>query len=110
MGMSIHKGDDTVIIKLSGELDHHMTSGIRNQADEAIKSRSPSTVILDFSDITFMDSSGIGLVMGRYRLLQNTGGKIVIRGASSSIMSVMKMAGLERLAEFERGQTDESDK
>ena len=55
---------------LSGEIDHHNAPQIREAIDECVAFRQPNRLILDFGDVTFMDSSGIGLVMGRYRLIE----------------------------------------
>ena len=56
--------------------------------------------MLDFSLVTFMDSSGIGLVMGRFRLMQENDGKVVLQNLPAPIRKVMKLAGLDKLAEF----------
>ena len=57
-------------------------------------------LVLDFSLVTFMDSSGIGLVMGRFRLMQENDGKVVLQNLPAPIRKVMKLAGLDKLAEF----------
>ena len=86
---------------LSGELDHHTARGMREQVDAAVERSSVSRLRLDFSGVGFMDSSGIGLVMGRYRLMQARGGTLTVVGASERILRVMRLAGLERLPVFE---------
>ena len=58
----------------------------------------PEKLIIDFKDVTFMDSSGIGLVMGRYKLMRSLGGEIEVKNVSSHIKKVMKLAGLDLLA------------
>lgn len=86
---------------LSGELDHHAARSLREQVDATV-ARSDVTVLrLDFSGVTFMDSSGIGLIMGRYRLMQSRGGRVLVVGASERLLRVMKFAGLERLPVWE---------
>ena len=84
--------------RLSGEIDHHLAYDLRAALDDAIMKEKPHALLLDFSDVTFMDSSGIGLVMGRYRLMNSNGGEVEVTGASPSIKKVMKLAGLDRLA------------
>lgn len=86
---------------LSGDIDHHTSAEIRIVIDLEIEKLHPERIILDFSEVTFMDSSGIGLVMGRYKAAKPYGGKISVSGASQQIKKVMKLAGLERLAEIE---------
>ncbi len=84
-----------------GDIDHHTAAEIRTEIDLEIEKLHPERIILDFSEVTFMDSSGIGLVMGRYKAAKPYGGKIIVSGASQQIKKVMKLAGLERLAEIE---------
>ena len=101
MSVEINVTGEVVTAYLSGELDHHTAKEMRETIDAAIELNMPTLVILDFKDITFMDSSGIGLVMGRYRNLQKTGASLHISGASPSIYKVMKLAGIEKLAKLE---------
>ncbi len=84
-------------VYLAGELDHHNAAPLRERVDTAVQRRRPKVLVLDFSGITFMDSSGIGFVMGRYRLMQSIGGRLQVRGASPRMEKVMRLAGLERL-------------
>lgn len=84
---------------LDGEIDHHSSSLIRVSIDEAIIRKRPSVLVLDFEKVSFMDSSGIGLVMGRYKLMKSLGGKIRVLNLSPGAYKVMCLAGLERLGE-----------
>ncbi len=83
---------------ISGEVDHHTAKGIRTQIDSEIEKNSPMQIVLDFSAVTFMDSSGIGLVMGRYKIMQETGGSVIIQNPPQSIKKVMMLAGLDKIA------------
>lgn len=87
---------------LSGEIDHHTAKEMRETIDYALESSLPETLALDFKDVTFMDSSGIGLVMGRYKLMQSIGGTISVRNVSDHIRRVMRLAGLDKLAVIEK--------
>lgn len=87
-------------VYLDGEIDHHSASLIRTGIDDAVILRRPKLLILDFSEVTFMDSSAIGLVMGRYKLMKTHGGEIRVEGLSPSAYKVMKLAGMERLGEI----------
>ena len=89
-------------VRLEGDLDHHSAAIIRAGIDDAILVNRPKTLALDFGGITFMDSSGIGLVMGRYRLMQSLGGEIVMQNLPENIRKVMRLAGLERLGRMEK--------
>ena len=101
MSVEIRSSGHTVTAYLSGELDHHTAREMREAIDNAVELNMPGTLVLNFKNISFMDSSGIGLVMGRYRNISKTGGELHITGASPQIYKVMKLAGLERLAKLE---------
>ena len=92
--------DNVLEIKLVGEIDHHSASLIRASIDDAIIHKHPSLLILDFSGVTFMDSSGIGLVMGRYKLMKTVQGRIRVENLSPGAYKVMVLAGLEKLGEI----------
>lgn len=89
--------DRTATVYLSGELDHHNAAPLRERVDQVIRERHPQKLVLDFGGISFMDSSGIGFVMGRYKLMMAQGGQLQVRGASARMEKVMRLAGLERL-------------
>lgn len=86
--------DDTLYVTMSGEIDHHSIKSIRDETDVQILKHSPKGLVIDFKGITFMDSSGIGYIMGRYRLLQN----ITIVNANPNIKKVMVLSGIGRIA------------
>ncbi len=93
------KGVLTAFIK--GEIDHHTAPEIRESIDEAlVMAENTTLLVLDFSEVTFMDSSGVGLVMGRYRLVAGKGKKIRVDNLSSRDYKIMKMSGIEKLAEI----------
>ena len=98
MSVEIKVKGDVMTAYISGEIDHHTAAGIRESIDNAIELNMPSLLALDFGGVSFMDSSGIGLVMGRYRNVSKHGAKLHISSASPQIYKVMKLAGLERLA------------
>ena len=97
MVIRIEAAADETAVWLSGELDHHAARQLRQQVDLAVERNRPQRLRLDFSDVSFMDSSGIGLIMGRYRLMQLEGGSLSVTGASERLRKVMRMAGLDKL-------------
>lgn len=106
MPVTIEYRDETVRALLSGEIDHHASKDLRNQIDDAISRAIPQKLVMDFRDVSFMDSSGIGLVMGRYKQISVFGGKLYLTGLSAQQKKVMRMAGLDRLVTFEEtGET-----
>lgn len=82
-------------LKLVGELDHHNAEKIRKKLDKEILSNGAETVIFDLSDLTFMDSSGIGVLLGRYKLFATK--KLYITGAKENIDKVLKISGVYTL-------------
>lgn len=103
MSVRINISGEVLTAYLEGELDHHSAKDIREQIDNAIDRNAPSLLILDFRDLTFMDSSGIGLVMGRYRKMKEFKGEVHIANTSPQIYKVMKLSGLDRLARIDKG-------
>jgi len=87
----------TVTVYLTGELDHHGAAPLREQVDDIISARRPKRLVLDFGGVSFMDSSGIGFVMGRYKRLTAYGGVLRVQSATPRMERVMRLAGLERL-------------
>ena len=79
MSVKIINEDNKVIALLSGEIDHHNAKSLRQDIDFSLRENQPEELIMDFSEVGFMDSSGIGLVMGRYKLMQEIGGNLVVR-------------------------------
>ncbi|MGN0674492.1 MAG: anti-sigma factor antagonist [Oscillospiraceae bacterium] len=98
MPVIIDTEENTVIARLSGEIDHHSAKSLRDDIDLAIDRHHPKQLVLDFDGVTFMDSSGIGLVMGRYKSIKPYGGSIIIENTGAQIKKVMRLAGLDRLA------------
>ena len=93
--ISSEKGVMTV--KLSGELDHHTCKKIREDTDMRAEAERPKLLRLDFSAVKFMDSSGIGLVMGRYRQMALTGGRVEVVNIPSHLEKMFKISGLVSL-------------
>ena len=79
MNVTLESSGNLLIAYLFGEIDHHTAVAVRSQIDSAIQDKLPSHLILDFKNVTFMDSSGIGLVMGRYRLVAGLGSIALIK-------------------------------
>lgn len=84
-------------IKLRGEIDHHSAVAVRSAIDDMIRTKRPAELIIDMSAVDFMDSSGLGLIMGRYNTIKELGGTVKVADPSPSIEKIMKLAGLERI-------------
>ena len=97
MGVTLSNQDGVLTAALTGDIDHHTARELRLAIDEAIERDKPGLLLLDFQGVDFMDSSGIGLIMGRYRLMRMYGGTLSVTGMSERIARVMRMAGLDKL-------------
>ncbi|MCL2884118.1 MAG: anti-sigma factor antagonist [Oscillospiraceae bacterium] len=107
MTVRIQTGE-RMTVYLAGEIDHHAAGGARMEIDLAIERTHPVHVTLDFSGVTFMDSSGIGLILGRHRLMQGLHGTLSVTGAAPGLRKVMKLAGLDKLGILENVENQKS--
>ena len=89
-------------IKLRGEIDHHSAVAMRTAIDDMIRSKRPCELVVDMSAVDFMDSSGLGLIMGRYALMKEIGGLLRVADPSPATEKIMKLAGMERIIRIER--------
>lgn len=89
------------IVYLSGEIDHHSSDLLRREIDEIIKKTEPERIFLDFSDVTFCDSSGIALVLGRYRLMNAVGGKVTLCSLPKFAENIFVLAGIDRFVSIQ---------
>lgn len=92
--------NDTLTAFVSGEIDHHSARGIREAIDAALMANSPDNLIIDLSDVSFMDSSGLGLVLGRYTKAREAGIAFSVTGANERFTRMFDMAGLDRLFSY----------
>jgi stage II sporulation protein AA (anti-sigma F factor antagonist) len=97
MQVNLTRQENTLCAQLIGELDHHGAGEVREHIDNAVLRQRCRQLILDFSGLTFMDSSGIGLIMGRYRLMASLGGRLSIQGTDHRLENIIRLAGLEKL-------------
>lgn len=98
MSVEIISKGEVLTALLSGEIDHHTAAKTRQEIDTATALNMPSLLVLDFSAVSFMDSSGIGLVLGRYAKLRETGGKLHLANLPPNIYRLMKLGGMDRIA------------
>ncbi len=97
MDMTLTEHHKTLVVKIIGELDHHYATRIRETIDIEIKDKDIRLLIFDLSALEFMDSSGIGVIMGRLRLMKQQGGKVCVAGAKDSLNKIICLSGLSGL-------------
>jgi stage II sporulation protein AA (anti-sigma F factor antagonist) len=99
--VNISTKDDIMIAGLAGEIDHHAARDMREAIDAAVASERPEVLNLDFSNVKFMDSSGIGLIMGRFKLVSSLGGKLRVVNVPKRLERIIKLSGLASLGILE---------
>ncbi|MBE6760545.1 MAG: STAS domain-containing protein [Ruminococcaceae bacterium] len=97
MPVTIQAEERTLTALLEGEIDHHTAKAMREEIDSAAVRMEPKLLRLDFSRVGFMDSSGIGLIMGRFRLMKESGGSVEVINVPIGMAKMMRLAGLGRL-------------
>ena len=97
MYLKFNKKEDKLIISLIGELDHHSAEEVRVKIDDRIDRDNIRKVILNFNGVTFMDSSGIGVVIGRYKKMQNRNGKLCIVEINQAVNKVFEISGMYKI-------------
>jgi len=102
MNMRLERIGTTLVVKLDGELDHHSASEVREKIDREINLRKINNLILDFDKVDFMDSSGIGVIAGRYKIIDSLGGKIMIIRANEQVDKILEISGLKKILEVNK--------
>lgn len=97
MYLKFEKQENILITTLSGELDHNSAEEVRVKIDDRIDRDNIQKVILDFSGVTFMDSSGIGAVLGRYKKIANKNGVLCIAKPNKNVNRIFELAGLYKV-------------
>ena len=95
--MNIIHTNNTMTVKLCEDIDHSNAFEIREKIDNEINKRPVRNLVFDFSEVEFMDSSGIGMILGRYKLLTSLGGFVYINNPTRPVMKILEVAGLDRI-------------
>lgn len=97
--LEYEKKNDVMLVRLSGELDHRCAMAIRQELDGLIADPGIRRLVFDLSRLDFMDSSGIGMMIGRYKVMHNRGGSVAVVPGNRRIDRVMEMSGLYQIIE-----------
>lgn len=100
MALSFEYMDRLLIIKIDGDIDHHSCEEIRAKIDKEIALKNPKSILFDMGQVGFMDSSGIGVLIGRYKLIANNGGKAGMTNIKPQIMRLCKICGLQKIIQI----------
>lgn len=101
MDIRFSKDGNTLVVLLEGEIDHHTTLRARERIDSKFLMEPVKNMVVDMSKVTFMDSAGIGLILGRMNRVSSVGGKMIIRKPRPEISKILKMSKIESIVELE---------
>lgn len=89
----------TLVVKIDGEIDHHNIAKIKAEIEREMNLNNIVNLILDFDGVTFMDSSGIGMIAGRYKEINARGGKVMLIRVNRQIDKILEISGLKTILE-----------
>ena len=97
MGLQLDVQGRILIAAPEGELDHHQAERLRAQIDAAYEKSPCKHLILDMGDVSFMDSSGLGMIIGRYKNTEKRGGQLALSNMNASISKLFDISGLAKI-------------
>ncbi len=97
MESKFYEENKMLILKITDEIDDCNVQRIRRKADYEIEKYMPRKVVFDFNSVTFMDSSGIGLLIGRYKFTNMLGGKLEVANLTKNVKKIFEMSGILKL-------------
>ena len=97
MNIKYDEMDKLLTCQITEEIDHHTTEKMRRILDDEIERYIPKKIIFDFDRVSFMDSAGIGVILGRYKMVRLLGGTIEMINVNSSIKKIFEMSGIQKI-------------
>ena len=97
MNITYEKENKTLLMEITEDIDHHFAENIRREADNEITRFLPRKVVFDFSNVSFMDSAGIGMIIGRYKMMKMLGGSLEMTNVSKSVRKIFEMSGITKI-------------
>ena len=91
------KKDKLLVVEITEEIDHHVADKLRRKIDNEITRYMPRKTIFDFNRVSFMDSAGIGMIIGRYKMMKLIGGDIEIKNVNESVKKILEMSGILKI-------------
>lgn len=95
---------DVLCIRLSGELDHHTAEELREKVNQTIEVYQIQHIVLNLANLTFMDSSGLGVILGRYKQIKLKNGEMVVCAISAPVKRLFEMSGLFKIMNLETSE------
>lgn len=101
---------DMMIVNLKGELDHHTSHLVKMQIDSYCQKNSIKKILFNFKNVTFMDSSGVGMIIGRYKALQKIGGIVGVTNINAKIKKIFEMSGIFSILQYYNDEKEAMEK
>ncbi|GAA0481558.1 anti-sigma F factor antagonist [Virgibacillus sp. MSP4-1] len=95
-----------LLVRLTGELDHHTSEDLKQQWQSEMKKSDIQHVVVNLEDLSFMDSSGLGVMLGRYKEVQELGGEMVVCSISPSVKRLFELSGLFKIVRLEEDEAE----
>lgn len=99
--IDVEHARDALIVRLAGELDHHSAQTVKATLEEAIERGRAHHIVLSLRDLSFMDSSGLGVILGRYKQITNKGGKLIVCDVNQAVYRLFELSGLFKILQIE---------
>ncbi|KAF1086502.1 Anti-sigma F factor antagonist [Sporotomaculum syntrophicum] len=100
MNYTIKRKNNYLIVSVIGDVDINLTDSLRKDVDLALAHYGVNNLVFDLTDVDFVDSSGLGVILGRYKRVSANGGKVYLAGAKPQVKKVLDLSGLPRLMEM----------
>ncbi|MBR8658629.1 anti-sigma F factor antagonist [Brevibacillus sp. NL20B1] len=97
---------DVLVVRLQGELDHHTAEELRSTVDGILRNPHIRHIVLSLADLAFMDSSGIGVILGRYKQISARSGEMVVCSINPTIYRIFEMSGLFKVIKFRESEAE----
>ncbi|USG63589.1 anti-sigma F factor antagonist [Brevibacillus ruminantium] len=104
--ISMETKQDVLVVRLQGELDHHTAEELRGKVDDLLRQSSIRHIVLSLADLAFMDSSGIGVILGRYKQISARSGEMVVCSINPTIYRIFEMSGLFKVIKFRENEAE----
>ncbi|MDA1474995.1 anti-sigma F factor antagonist [Bacillus changyiensis] len=104
LGIDFNVKESVLCIRLTGELDHHTAEALRKKVNEHLQKNKICHIVLNLGELSFMDSSGLGVVLGRYKEIKQLGGEMIVCAISPSVKRLFDMSGLFKIIRLEQSE------
>ncbi|MDE5412049.1 MAG: anti-sigma F factor antagonist [Bacillaceae bacterium] len=102
--IDLEQRGSVLLVRLEGELDHHTAEQLRTQVERQLEDQDLKHIVLNLEQLSFMDSSGLGVILGRYKQVKNNGGEMVVCAISPAVKRLFEMSGLFKIVRLEESE------